>query len=121
MKAPVIRRLRAERGGNRHLRHDGRAAAADQAAVDEENAATRARGLDRRIHAGTARSDDQDVGFDVHGLGLAAGSATGHGRHYSWSPPAVSPRGVTMASMRRRIFASMWQAWVPAPQQESRS
>jgi hypothetical protein len=46
----------------------------------------------------------------VHGLGLAAGSATGHGRHYSWSPPAVSPRGVTMASMRRRIFASMWQA-----------
>jgi hypothetical protein len=57
MMAPVVGRLRAERDRHRHLRHDGGAAAADQAAIGEEDAATRARGLDRRIHAGGARSD----------------------------------------------------------------
>ena len=66
VKAPVIRRLRAERDRDRHLRHDGGAAASDQAAVEQEHTATCARGLDRGIHAGAARSDDQDVGFDMH-------------------------------------------------------
>ena len=79
--APVVRRLRAERDRDRHLRHDGGAAAPDQAAVGEEDAAARAGSLDRRIHAGAARSDDQDVGFHVHGFRAHAG--TGHVRQYN--------------------------------------
>src|SRR5262249_28428382 len=54
VKAPVIRRLRPERDRDRHLRHNGGAAAPDQTPFDEEAAAPRARGLDRRIHAGAA-------------------------------------------------------------------
>ena len=71
--APVVRRLRAERDRDRHLRHHGGAAAADQAAVGEQHAAAGARGLDRRIHAGAARSDDQHVGFDMRGASAHAG------------------------------------------------
>ena len=73
VKAPVVRRLRTERDGDGHLRHHGGAAAADQAAVGEQHAAAGARGLDRRIHAGAARSDDQDVGFDMRGGSAHAG------------------------------------------------
>ena len=72
--APMVGRLRAERDRDRHLRHDGGAAAPDQAAVDEKDAAARARRLDRRIHAGAARSDDQDVGLDMHGVMAHAGT-----------------------------------------------
>jgi hypothetical protein len=75
MKAPVIRRLLADRSRDRHLRHDGGAAAPDQAALGEEHAATRACRLDRRIHAGAARSDDQDVGLDLHGFNSRGGHA----------------------------------------------
>ena len=74
MVAPVVRCLRTERDRNRHLRHDGGTAAPDQAAVDQEHVATRARRLDRRIHPGRARSDDQDVGFDMHRITAHAGA-----------------------------------------------
>ena len=73
--APVVGRLRAERHRDRHLRHHGGAAAADQAAVGEQDAAAGARGLDRRIHAGAARSDDQHVGLDMHGVSAHAGGS----------------------------------------------
>jgi hypothetical protein len=73
MKAPVVRRLRTECHGDGHLRHHGGAAAADQAAVGEQDTAASARGFDRRIHAGAARSDDQDVGFDMPGSSAHAG------------------------------------------------
>src|SRR5262249_59507420 len=43
MMGPVIRRLRAQRDGNRHLRHHRGAATADQAAIDKEHAAPGAR------------------------------------------------------------------------------
>src|ERR1700756_4981786 len=43
---------------HRHLRHPRRAAAADQAAVDEQHPAAATRRLDPRIHAGAARADD---------------------------------------------------------------
>ena len=75
VKAPVIRRLRTEGDRDGHLRHHGRAAAADQAAVGEQHAAARAGGFDRRIHAGPARSDDQDVGFDMRGASVHAGGS----------------------------------------------
>ena len=67
--APVVRRLGAERHRDRHLRHHGRAAAADQAAVDQQHAAAGARRLDRGIHAGRAGADHQHIGFDLHRLG----------------------------------------------------
>src|SRR5258708_11510468 len=69
MIRPMIRRLRTERDCDRHLRHHGGAAAADQAAVHQQHPGTRLRGLYRRIHTGGARSDYEHVGFDMHGLG----------------------------------------------------
>ncbi len=69
MIGPMIRRLRTERDRDRHLRHHGGAAAADQAAVRQQYPGTRLRRLDRRIHAGSARSDHEHVGFDMHGPG----------------------------------------------------
>ena len=68
MVGPVVGRLLAERDRDGHLRHHRRAAAPDQAAVGEQHARTGARCFDRRIHAGAARSDDEHVGLDVHGL-----------------------------------------------------
>jgi hypothetical protein len=62
MMAPVVGSFRAERRGDRHLRHHRRAAAADETAVDQQHPAAPARRLDRRIHAGPARADDEDVG-----------------------------------------------------------
>jgi hypothetical protein len=53
--------LRAEGNGNRHLRHHRGAAAADQAAVGEQNLAAAARRLDRRIHPGSARSSEDEI------------------------------------------------------------
>jgi hypothetical protein len=70
--APMVGRLRPERDRDRHLRHHGRAAASDQAAVGEKHLRARARRLDRRIHAGAARSDDQDIRFHMHGFGAHA-------------------------------------------------
>ena len=66
--APVVGRLGPERGRNRHLRHHGGAAAADQAALGEHDVYPRARGRDRRIHAGASRPDDQDIGLNMHGF-----------------------------------------------------
>ena len=72
MMAPVVGRLGAERDRDRHLRHHGRAAAADQAAVDQQHAAAGARRLDRGVHAGRAGADHQHIGFDLHRLGHPA-------------------------------------------------
>ena len=62
----------------------------------EEHAAAGARGLDRRIHAGAARSDDQDVGLDMHFgvFGVVAHAGASIVRHYSklvlGDPPRVA-------------------------------
>ncbi len=77
MVTPVIGRLLAQRDRDGHLRHHGGAAAPDQAAVEQEHRGAAPRRLDGRIHAGAARSNDQDVGFDVHGL-------CGHARRRSF-------------------------------------
>ena len=68
MMSPVVRRLGAECDCHRHLSHHGRAAAADQAAISEQHAATRAGGLERRIHAGSAGTDHQHISFGPHRL-----------------------------------------------------
>jgi hypothetical protein len=68
MMLRVVGRLFAERDRDRHLRHHGGAAAADQAAIGEQHAGTAARRLDRRIHAGGAGANHQRVGVDGHGL-----------------------------------------------------
>jgi hypothetical protein len=72
--APVVGDFLAERHRHRHLRHDGRPAAADQAAIDQEDTAARPRRLDRGIHAGRAGADHQHVGVNLHGpcFGLGA-------------------------------------------------
>ena len=68
MMLPVIRHVLAERGRHGHLRHDGRAAAPDQAAVDEQHADVLLRGRERGRHAGAARADDEHVGREMGGL-----------------------------------------------------
>src|SRR5262249_43339084 len=68
MVAPMVRLLRANCHRDGHLRHHGRTAASDQAAVDQQHATAGARGFDRGIHAGAARPDDEDVGFGPHRL-----------------------------------------------------
>ena len=95
--APVVGRLGAERHRDRHLRHHGRAAAADQAAVDQEHAAAGARRLDRGIHAGRAGADHQHVGFDLHRARRAAVMEP----HLI----ACSQRGTLGSSRRRRPCA----------------
>jgi hypothetical protein len=99
--APMVGDFFAERHRDRHLRHDGGAAAPDQAAVGEKDAAAGARGLDRRIHAGTPRSDDQDVGLDVHGVGDRAG--IGHVRHHSKCSPDGAKRHPGTAAQSNKI------------------
>ena len=54
---------RAKRNRDRHHRHHGCAAAADQAAVRQHHRTSRLRGFDGGIHAGTAGADDEDVGL----------------------------------------------------------
>ena len=78
---PMIGRLGAERDGDRHLRHHGGAAAADQAAVGEQHVAAAARRLDRGVHAGGAGADHQDVRFRTHRFGSHATSATNTRTH----------------------------------------
>ena len=57
MMRPVIRLLLADRGRHRHLRHDRRPAAADQALIDQHGIGAIASGGYRGVHAGTAGSD----------------------------------------------------------------
>ena len=98
MMAPVVRRLGAERHRDRHLRHHGRAAAADQAPVDQQHAAAGAGGLDRGIHAGRAGADHQHVGFDPHRLGH--GGSCAHAANLN--PPANSkPTQIPPEGLRR--------------------
>ncbi len=61
MILPVIGRLLAQGHGDRHLRHHRGAAAADEAAIDEQDIGARLIGRDRRRHAGGARADHQHV------------------------------------------------------------
>ena len=65
MEPPVIRHLFTQRNGNRHLRHDGCAAAANQAAVNQRRLTALVRCGNGRTHAGTARADNQHIGFKV--------------------------------------------------------
>jgi len=75
--APVVRRLGAERDRHRHLRHHGRAAAADQAPSIRNTLQIGAGGSNRGIHAGRAGADHQhigpDLGFDLHWIGIGPG------------------------------------------------
>jgi len=48
--------------GDGHLRHHGGSAAADETSVNQQHTGALPRRLDRRIHAGAARSDHEDVG-----------------------------------------------------------
>ncbi len=61
MMAPVIRHLLAQGDGDGHLRHDGGAAAPNEAAIDHEHVGARRIGCNRRCHAGRARADHQHV------------------------------------------------------------
>jgi len=62
---PVVVRLRAQGHGHGHLRHDGRAAPADEAAIGKQYAATGVRGLDGCIHAGGSRADHEHVRLGI--------------------------------------------------------
>src|SRR5436305_819327 len=54
-----------------------RATASDEAAIGQKNAAARPRCFNGRIHAGAARSNDQYVGLDMHGLTMHSGVTFG--------------------------------------------
>ena len=62
---PVVRRLLAEGGRDRHLGHDRRPAPADHALVGEEHASSFARGGKTCVHSGPARADHEHVGLDL--------------------------------------------------------
>jgi hypothetical protein len=64
--APVVGSLGAERDGDGHLRHHRGATAANQAAVGENHLTTAARRFNRRVHAGSAGSDHQNVRSRTH-------------------------------------------------------
>ena len=52
----------AQRDGHGHLRHDGRAAAADLALVEQQDGRAVLRRGDGRVHAGAAGADDENIG-----------------------------------------------------------
>src|SRR5262249_38749974 len=66
MVRPVIRRLGAESACDRHLGHHGRAAASDQAPVDQNDGRSGARSGDGGVHAGAPGADDEHVGSEMH-------------------------------------------------------
>jgi hypothetical protein len=57
----------ADGGGHRHLRHDCRAAATDQALVGENDVGAFARRRNRCIHPRPTGADDKHVGLYAHG------------------------------------------------------
>jgi hypothetical protein len=61
MVLPVVGLFLAHRDCHGHLRHDGRAAAPDQAAIHQQHPGACARRRNRRVHAGATGPDDQDV------------------------------------------------------------
>ena len=70
MRLPIVRAFFAERRRNRHLRHDRRAAAADEALVGQQHmTGAGARRRDRGIHAGATGADDQYIGSEIGHLG----------------------------------------------------
>src|SRR5438270_4657037 len=69
MRGPLVGAFLAERRGDRHLRHDRGAAAADEALVDQQDPlGPGARRRKRGVHAGAAGADNQDVRLDVSHL-----------------------------------------------------
>src|SRR5947207_12133008 len=63
MRLPIIWTFFAERRRYRHLRHDRRAAAADQALIGQQDMpGPGARRRDRRVHAGASGPDNQHIG-----------------------------------------------------------
>ena len=65
MHGPVVWFFVSERGGHGHLRHDGRAAPADEALVHQQDGRSTTRRGDGRVHARAACADDQDVGCNM--------------------------------------------------------
>ena len=63
---PGIGRLFAKGDRHGHLRHDGGAATADEAAVGEDHGGAGACGFKRGIHACAACANHQNVGFKMH-------------------------------------------------------
>ncbi len=61
-----VRHLVAEPDRHRHLRHHRGAAAPDQRPVEQRDPRAGVVRRDRRRHAGRARADDGDVGFEVY-------------------------------------------------------
>jgi len=65
MGMPIVGAFFTERRRDRHLRHDRRTAATDQALVHEQHTlGSGARRRDRGVHAGAAGPDDQDIGCE---------------------------------------------------------
>jgi hypothetical protein len=62
----VVGSLGAKRDSDGHLRHHGGATATDQTAVGKKHPTAATRCLNRRVHAGSARSDHQNVGCGMH-------------------------------------------------------
>jgi hypothetical protein len=78
---PMIRGLFAEGCCDRHLRHHGRPAAADQAAVGKNDRSALPRRFQRRIHACATGADHQNVGCDmVRFVRSVPGSTQTHNR-----------------------------------------
>ena len=66
MRLPIIWTFFAERRRYRHLRHDRRAAAADQALIGQQDMpGPGARRRDRRVHAGASGPDNQHIGGEI--------------------------------------------------------
>ena len=80
MAGPVIRRLFAHRHRDGHLRHDRRAAAPDQALVQQQHPCAAARRGYGGIHAGPARPDHQHVGFHMGDFGSHGRLSPSRGR-----------------------------------------
>ena len=89
--APMVRRLGAERDGNRHLRHHGGAAAADQASVDQQHLTAGAGGLDRGVHPGRAGADHQHIGLQLNRLGRHEGNLSLRWANRQITPAAAFP------------------------------
>ena len=66
MRCPVVGTFLSESRGDRHLRHDRGAAAADEALVGEEHPlGPGARRRERGVHSSAAGADNQDLGLDM--------------------------------------------------------
>ena len=85
----------AERGGARHLRHDGRAAAPDHVLVEQQDPRAVAGRRNRREHAGAAATDNQDIALN--------GDFVGHSSRLKQASPFCS---LAPGQAARLAFAS---------------